>query len=254
MFQSGSGPKARTVAFSLFVVALALAAAGALIPPASLPTSPNAVYWFWLTTWSSHSLEELVTGFATLAIFLFVLSLVVTELRQYDIGVPLGRAIRSVGLAGAVLAMAFFGAFAFADDISIGVGNPSLNPLGPLIFRSFYLAHVIDLGSAPGPFNISGIGWNATIALSLAILCMIVYRLEQGLLTAVWKSVTMFAAPAVLAFEIGLLLFGPYTMPLQATNYLIGTTFAIIFTNWFLLVVSSGLFALGLASRRHWLE
>jgi len=245
-------PKARTVGVPLFVLALILALIGGVVAPAFFPTSQSAVYWFTLLNWLAQSVEDLGLGFAALAILLILLSFFNSELKTFDLKVPLSRTFRVIGLVGGTSAMGVFAALGIANDISIGGGN--LNLIGPLILRNLYVAHVIDLNHIPGIFNISVIGWNATVALSLSILFMAVYRLEQGILTAFWKSVTLFAAPAVMAFEIGLLLFGPSTMPLQATNFLIGTPLASVLTNWFLLVVSSGLFVLGLASRRALLE
>jgi hypothetical protein len=247
--QTESRPKARVVGVWLFVAALALALLGGLTTPTFDPTSPNAAYWFNILTWSSQSVEELALGVLTLALLLIFLSFVATELERFDWRIPVPRAVRYIGLGGAISGLVVFAALAFADVISIGDHN--LDVMGPLILRSFYVAHVIDLNHVPGPFNIDVIGKNATVALVGSISCMLVYRLEQGVLTALSKAVTLFAAPAVMIFEIGLLLFGPATMPLQAANFLVGSPLAGILTNWFLLVVSSGLYALELANRRH---
>jgi hypothetical protein len=234
----------------LFAAALVLALLGGIVIPTFNPTSPNTVYTFNILTWSYQSLEELALGLMTLALLLIFLSLVATELKRFDRWIPVPRAVRYIGLGGAMLGLVVFAALAFVDVISIGGSN--LDVIGPLILRNFYVAHVIDLNHAPGPFNIDVIGKNATVALAGSIPCMFVYRLEQGVLTALTKAVTLFAAPAAMAFEIGLLLFGPITMPLQVTNFLVNVPpLAGILTNWFLLVVSSGLFVLELANRRH---
>lgn len=243
--------KVRAVGVSLLAVALVSALLGGPIISTFIPPSPDAFYWPRILIWSLQSLEDIGMGFAALAILLVFLSSVARELKPLALArwrIPARRAIRGIGLVGAVSGLAVFATLAFADVISIG--GPNLNLIGPLILRDFYVAHVVDLGYAPGPFNISVIGVNATVALSVAISCMLVYRLEQGVLTALSKAFTLFAAPTVMIFEIGLLLFGPATMPLQATNFLVGSPLASLLTNWFLLVVSSGLFAIGLAHKK----
>jgi hypothetical protein len=237
----------------LFVVALVLAVLGGLTIPTFNPASPSAAYWFDILMWSSQSLEEVALGLVAMALLLIFLSFVNIELKRFDRRIPVPRAIRYFGLGGALLGLSVFAVLAFADVISIGGYN--LNVMGPLLLRDFYVAHVIDLNRVSGPFNINVIGKNATIALAGSISCMFVCRLENGVLTALSKTVTLFAAPVVMSFEIGLLLFGPATMPQHVTN-LLTNVFPLdgILTNWFLLVVSSGLFALELANRRGWLE
>jgi hypothetical protein len=243
--------KVRAVGVSLLAVAFVSAFMGGPIISTFIPPNPDALYWSRILFWSYQSLEDIIMGFATLALLLIFLSSVAKELKPLSRArwrTPVRRAIKGIGLVGAVSGLAVFATLAFADVISIG--GPNLYLMGPLILRDFYVTHVIDLVYAPGPFNINIIGVNATVALSVAISCMLVYRLEQGILTALSKAFTLVGAPAVMIFEIGLLLFGPATMPLQATNYLVGSPLANLLTNWFLLVVSSGLFAIGLAHKK----
>jgi len=249
--QMRSKTEARALGVPLFGLAIFLAILGSLIIPTTLPTSSN-LYWFRVLTWSSESLEDLSMGFAALAVFLILLSFVAADLRRFDVGFHLNRVVRMASLVCALSAIGVFLTLAIADDISIGGMN--LDLIGPLVLRDLYVAHVIDLNHVQGIFNINVIGWNATVAVSTAILFMFVYRVNQGILTAIWKAITLFASPAVMAFEIGLLLFGPSTMTLQVTNYLIGSPLASILTNWFLLVVSAGLFMLGLTTRKEWIE
>jgi len=236
------------VGVPLLAVALVWALFGAPIISTFFPPRPDPLYASRILAWSFQSSVDLGMGFATLALLLIFLPFVAKVLKPFDWKAPARRSIRGIGIVGAGLGLAAFAAFAFANDISIGREN--LDLMGPLILRDFYVAHVINLGVAPGPFNIRVIGVNATVALSIAISCILVYRLEQGVLTALTKAFTLFAAPAVMVFEIGLLLFGPSTMPLQATNLLIGSPLASLLTNWFLLVVSSGIFAIGLAHKQ----
>ena len=243
--------RVRLTGVLLFAVALVSFFLGGLTIPTFIPAGTSAAHWFDILTWSVQSLDKLGMGFLAMALLLVLLSFVAPELKQLDVRVHAPRVLKRVSLVGAVSGLLFFAVLAFADVISIG--NANLDLLGPLVLHNFYVAHVIDLNHTPGPFNINVIGENATVALSVAILFMFVYRLEQGALTALSKAITLFAAPAVMVFEIGLLLFGPATMSLQATNILIGSPLAAILTNWFLLVISSGLFAMGLARRKHWL-
>src|SRR5208337_3129793 len=173
--------KIRAVGVPLLAVALVSAFLGGPIISTFIPASPDTLYWSRILLWSSQSLEELAMGFAALALLLIFLSSVAKELKPLERArwkTHARRAIKGLGLVGAVSGLAVFGAFAFADVISIG--GPNLNLMGPLILRNFYVAHVIDLTYAPGPFNIDVIGANATGALSVAISCMLVYRLEQG--------------------------------------------------------------------------
>ncbi|MGD0477931.1 MAG: hypothetical protein ABSB29_07180 [Nitrososphaerales archaeon] len=240
--------KAWAVGVPLLAVALVSAFLSGPIILTLIPPGLDASYASRILTWSFQSSVDLGMGFATLALLLVFLPSVAQVLKPLDWRAPARRTIKGIGLIGAVSGLAVFAAFAFADAISIG--GPNLRLMGPLILRNFYLAHAIDLNHAPGPFNIHVIGVNATVALSVAISFILVYRLEQGLFTALSKAFTLFAAPAVMVFEIGLLFFGPFTMPLQAANFLVGSPLASILTNWFLLVVSSGLFAIGLAHKK----
>jgi len=239
--------KAWAVGVPLLAVALVSAYFGGPIILTSFPPGSDASYASGILAWSFQSSVDLSMGFATLALLLIFFPFV-AELKSLNWRIPAHRTIKDIGLVGAVSGLTVFAAFAFADAISIG--GPNLRLMGPLILRNFYLAHVIDLNHAPGPFNIDVIGVNATVALSVAVSCMLLYRLEQGVFTALSKAFTLFAAPAVMVFEIAMLLFGPATMPLQAANFLVGSPLASILTNWFLLVVSSGLFAIGLAHEK----
>ncbi|MGP8125110.1 MAG: hypothetical protein ACLQEQ_04475 [Nitrososphaerales archaeon] len=225
--------------------------------PATLQTPANAageaalyneVYWFNIMSWSSQGSADVAMGFATLAVLLLFVTVFAKKLKRFDRKINAPRPIRDVGRIGAMSGLGVFAVLAFADDASIGAGNLSL--MGPLILRNFYVNHVLNLNNVPGPFNISVIGEIAFIALSVAISFRLVCRLEQGVLTAFSQAVTLFAAPAVMVFEMGLFIFGPITMPLQVANILLGTPLAGILTNWFVLVVSSGLFALGLSHKR----
>jgi hypothetical protein len=83
-----------------------------------------------------------------------------------------------------------------------------------------------------------------------ASLCLMAYFLNRGIVKAFKDALRFFVFPALMVFELGLLFVDTKEMPRHATMFLASTPLAGILTNWFVLVVSSGLFAIGLAHKR----
>jgi hypothetical protein len=76
------------------------------------------------------------------------------------------------------------------------------------------------------------------------------YFLDRGILRAFKETLRFFVLPALMIFELGLLFVDTKEMTLHATLFLASTPLSGILTNWFVFVVSSGLFAIELAHKR----
>lgn len=188
---------------------------------------------------------DLAVGFGALAA-LYLLALVLVPRVPRGPHVPVPRAVRDVALLGALAGLVVFAVFVFLDVVT----TPVLTP-GPFIFRNLLSANV-GYYTHGGTFyyDLGAFGKAAFAVFAVASSCAFIYRLSGGVTTALGKTVTLFAAPVLTGFEIALILFTPVNMPIQATEFLRGTLLAGILTNWFVLVISAGLFALGLTHRR----
>ena len=83
-----------------------------------------------------------------------------------------------------------------------------------------------------------------------ASLCLVAYFLKKGILKAFKDALRFFVFPALMIFELLLLFVDTKEMPRHVTMFLASTPLSGILTNWFVLVVSSGLFAIGLSYKR----
>ena len=200
------------------------------------------VYNILLTFYQGY--RDLAMGFAVLAA-LFLLAAVVIPRLPRDSRFSVPRAVRDIALLGAIAGLVVFAVFVFLDIVT------TLETPGPFVFHNLLSANV-KYYTHGGSFysNLETFGETAFAVFVVATSCAFVYRLREGVLTALGKAVALFAAPALIVFEIALLLFTPVNMPIFAAKFLDGSPLAGILTNWFVLVISSGLFALGLTHRR----
>jgi hypothetical protein len=195
------------------------------------------------TIWLYQSYGDLSMGFAAVAA-LFLLAPVVVPRIPKGPEVPVPRIVRVVVLVGALAGLAVYASMAIVLLFSF---NPAtVASFGPLILGSYYDAHWVNLNLVSGPYSLETIGQNAFIFLLASTLCIFVFRLREGVSTALEKAVTLLAAPAAMAYEIGLLLFGSFYMPVHATRFLALNPYtSAIVTNWFVLIVASSLTLLG---------
>ncbi|MGP8124323.1 MAG: hypothetical protein ACLQEQ_00400 [Nitrososphaerales archaeon] len=205
----------------------------------------NGVYWFNVLSWCSQTCADVAIGLATLAVLFYFMSVVAQRVKRLDRRLPVPRPIRDLALLGAVSGLAIFALLAFLDVVTTPIRIP-----GPLILSNVLSANVHYYGGPPPISLLETIGQEGFGAFIAATCCVFVYRLTEGVWTALGKALALFAAPVLVAFEVALLVFTPINMPIQATEFLVGSPLGAVLTNWFVLVVSSGLFVLGLARSR----
>ncbi|HYA78466.1 MAG TPA: hypothetical protein VEF91_07085, partial [Verrucomicrobiae bacterium] len=90
-----------------------------------------------------------------------------------------------------------------------------------------------------GVFGVFGFAFFVSAFLSL-MACL----LDRGIMKALKDVLQFFILPALIIFELGLLFVDTKEMPHHVTMFLASTPLAGILTNWFVLIVSSGLFAI----------
>jgi hypothetical protein len=76
------------------------------------------------------------------------------------------------------------------------------------------------------------------------------YFLDRGISNAFKDTLRFFIFPALMIFELWLLLVDTQEMPLRVTMFLASTPLSGILTNWFVFVVSSGLFIIEILRKR----
>ena len=183
------------------------------------------------TTWLHQTYSQIAISFATLAV---IASLILAAGPRPE---PIGRnftlhgAIRVVALLGFMLSLAVFSIFAYITATSHG---NSMSRAALLEFYSeFPLGHAV--------FGVFGF-----VFFVLASFCLTVYFLDRGILRALREVIQFFVFPALMFFELGLSVVDTSEMPRHVTMFLASTPLGGIVTNWFVLVLSSGLFIIGL--------
>ncbi|MGD0146419.1 MAG: hypothetical protein ABSB53_06185 [Nitrososphaerales archaeon] len=227
------------------------------------------VYSFLLLLFRGYG--PLAIGFAALADLVVIVEVAGPKMPKGP-KPSIHRAVRDTTLLGAVAGVFIFFSIFVLYDIASTSPNDRPNPLlvlgpnecpGPAsvccpnaVCLNHYYVYMTTAFFAhegpPHPVVPLTFGEAGFVLLTAATLCVFVYRLngKEDLLTALTRTVTLFAAPVIVAFEFVLLIFIPTTMSSRVTNFLIGTALEKILTNWFVLVIASGLFVLELAHRR----
>jgi hypothetical protein len=145
------------------------------------------------------------------------------------------RAIRDIVLLGFVASIIMFCIFAYITATSSYV---SASRAALVAFYSEYpIGHYL--------FGVFGFMFFVS-----ASFCLMAYFLDKGILKAFRDVLRFFVFPELMAYELWILLADTKEMQIHVTMFLAGTPLAGILTNWFVLVVSSGLFTLGLMHRR----
>lgn len=217
----------------------------------ALPTPASA---YWMFSWLDQDFWDLAMGSAALAVLFLIASVFVPKMpKDRNLHVP--RAVRDIALLGALSGLILFAVFAFYSVVSTSV----LDYPGPFLFAGYIYPRFMPYNSGifatmfnghPSLWTSTGLTFGETgfAVLTMASACVLVYWLGDGVLNALGRAVAFFAAPVAVAFEVAMLLFAPSQMPVHATKFL--GPLSDLLTNWFVLVIASGLLALGLVHRR----
>lgn len=149
----------------------------------------------------------------------------------------LPRAIRDIVLLGFVASVITFGIFAYITATSRYVSAS----------HAALVAIYSEFPADEGHYLFGVLGFTFFVSASL---CLMAYFLDRGMLRAFRDVLRSFVFPTLMAYELWLLLADTKEMPIHVTFFVNGTPLGGILTNWFVLVVSSGLFTLGLVHRR----
>jgi hypothetical protein len=185
--------------------------------------------------WLHLTIYQIAISFIALAVLSIFISPVVRKLRRFDqkFAVPNRyKFIARIGFGVAVVVFAIFGyVTATSHDNSWS--------------RSFLVAfYAIFPG---GAFFFGVLGFTFFVS---ATLCLLTSLLERGTINALTETFRFFVFPAIMVFELWLSLSDTAEMSIHATLFLSYTPLTGIVTNWFVFVVSTGLFALGLAYKK----
>ena len=187
------------------------------------------------TPWLHRTYGQIAVSFAALAVLSSLMFVAVPRPRRFSRKFAVPRAIRDIALIVFIVSISIFAIFAYITATS---HNMSTSRAALFAFYSeFPAGHYL--------FGVFGFAFFAS-----ASLCLMVYSLDRGIQRAFEDTLQFFVFPALMAFELGLLFVDTKEMPLHVMLFLASTPLAGILTNWFVFVVSSGLFAIGLAHRR----
>lgn len=184
------------------------------------------------TPWLHQTYGQTAMSFAALAVLSTLMSVVVPRPRRLGRKFALPRAISNIALLGFMVSVIIFALFAYITATS---HNISTSYAALLAFYSEF-----PPGTGHFLFGVFGFAFFAS-----ASLCLMVYFLDRGTLRAFKDALRFFVFPALMVFELWLLLVDTEEMPLHVTMFLASTPLAGILTNWFVFVFSSGLFAIG---------
>jgi len=211
------------------VCQVALAKYETELPPLLLP------HWTFLTY------LDLSVSFLTLSIF-FLLAPLLTRRWPKGRVIATPRAVKDAALLAMMAGTVVFAVCVFMDVVST---NPADIP-GPLFLGNqlstgwtYYLNRYLLSGQS----SLEVFGRTAFFALALAMFGAFVYRLGEGIPLALAKTSAMFAAPLLVVLETVLLVFTPVNMPIHVSALLVGTPLEGVLTNWFVLIVSLGVFS-----------
>lgn len=198
--------------------------------------------------WVFRTYQDLSAALLALAVFLYFLPAVT---RRFSKGrtFPIPRPLKDIALLMAASGTVVFAVCVFMDVVSTNpadVPNPLL--LGTQLGANW--TYYLDRYLLSGTSSLEVFGRIAFLSFALASSGAFVYRLGEGVAVAFAKALALFAAPLLIAFETILLLFTPVNMPIHVSALLVGTPLADVFTNWFVLVISTGVFACGLSRSR----
>jgi hypothetical protein len=185
------------------------------------------------TPWLHQTYGQIAVSFAALTVLFSLMFVAVPRLRRFDRKYAVSHTIRVISLISFMVSVIAFAIFGYITATS---HNNSASLAALLAFRSVFPI---------GMFGVFGL-----MLFACAFICLMVYFLDKGSLRAFKDAMRFFVFPALMVFELWLLLVDTKEMPLHVTMFLGSTPLSGVLTNWFVFVVSSGLVALGLAYKR----
>jgi hypothetical protein len=188
-----------------------------------------------LTLWLHQTIEQIAVSFLALAVLSAFMVPVIARTRRFDRKVAVPNAIKAIALIGFVVSTIGFAIFGYVTATS------HYNSWSRSFLVSYYSTFPI------GTFFFGVVGFAFFVSASL---CLLAYFLEKGKMGAFKETLLFFVFPALIIYELWLSLADPVEMPIHVTMFLSSTPLAGILTNWFIFVVSSGLFVLGLAHKK----
>lgn len=214
--------KIQVLIMMLFLIASLACALFYFIAPASTP-------------WLHQTYDQIAVSFVALAVLSTLMFIAVPRPKRFGRKFAVPRGIRDIALLGFMVSIIIFAIFAYITATSgyIAASRAAL----VAFYSEFPVGHYL--------FGVFGFTFFVS-----ASFCLMAYFLDRGILRAFRDALRFFVFPALMAYELWLLLVDTKEMPIHVMMFLAGTPLAGILTNWFVFVVSLGLFTLGLMRRR----
>jgi hypothetical protein len=158
-------------------------------------------------------------------------------------------ALRILSVAIALIGIFVFGFWMIADVLGglNGYGYSfSTHPYLPKIYDTFHLGYITAFMR---DIHQSSVGAESTLFFSIALIALILFQLNRGIGTALKDTLTLFAAPCLVAFELALWNFATPDMSWHVATFLsIGGVYdygyralsggQYLVSNWFVLLVA----------------
>jgi len=189
------------------------------------------------TPWLHQTYGQIAVSFVALAVLSSLLFVAASRLSRVRRKSVVSLTIKDIALLSFVASVIVFSIFAYITATSSYISAS----------RAALLAFYLEFPAGTGHYIFGVFGFAFFVFASLGLMT---YFLDRGILGAFKDTLRFFVFPALMVYELWLLLVDTKEMPLHVTLFLAGTPLAGIVTNWFVFVVSSGLFVIGLAHKR----
>ncbi len=209
-----------------------------LVVPFLIVSLTFALFYFiapFSTPWLHQTYSQIAISFAALAIMSFLMFVTVPTPKMFCQKFVEPRVIRGIALLGSILSTIIFAIFGYITATSHN--NSASREALVAFYSEFPEGHYL--------FGVFGLAFFA-----FASICLMTYLLDRGMLTAFKDTLRFFIFPVIMIFELWLLLVDTQEMPLRVTMFLASTPLSGILTNWFVFVVSSGLFVIEILPER----
>src|SRR5208283_1409093 len=187
------------------------------------------------TPWLYQTYSQIAISFTALAILSFLVFVDVPTPKRFYRKFAVPSMIRGIALLGSVVSTIIFAIFGYLTATS---HNNSAS-------REALVAFYSKFPEGNYLFGVFGLAFFA-----LASICLMTYFLDRGISSAFKDLLRFFIFPALMIFELWRLLVDTQEMPLRVTMFLASTPLSGILTNWFVFVVSSGLFVIEILRKR----
>lgn len=172
----------------------------------------------------------------------------ITTFFQRKVRIP--TALRIASLVVGIIGIFVFGFWMIADVLGglNGYGYSfSTHPYLTTIYNTFGLNYISSF--MKNDIHQSSVGAESTLFFSLALIFLIVFQLNRGIGTALKDTITLFAAPCLIAFELALWYFATPDMSWHVATFLsVGGVYdygyralsggQYLVSNWFVLLVA----------------